>query len=100
MGRYRKRSNDWKLTAGKGRLSQTPEMETDMDFVKIADFNNKLEAETVAHVLDGHDIPWLVKSDEGFFGDGGISDQVSLKVPADKVEQAKEVLEGVTDELD
>lgn len=71
-----------------------------MDFVKIADFNNKLEAETAAHALDPHGIEFIIKSDEGFFGEGGISNQVFLKVPEDKVEKARAVLGGITDELD
>ena len=71
-----------------------------MDFVKIADFNNALEAETMGHVLDSHDIQYVVKSDEAFFGEGGVTDQVRLEVPADKVELARSILTGITDELD
>ena len=70
-----------------------------MDFVKIANFNNKLEAETVAHALDPLGIPFVIKSDEGLFGEGGVSDQVFLKVPEDKVALAKSALQGLTDEL-
>lgn len=40
-------------------------------FVEIARFPSRLEAETVGHALDQHDIPFIVQSDDiGIFGPG------------------------------
>jgi len=71
-----------------------------MDFAPIAEFNNKLEAETVAHVLDQAGIAFLIKSDEAIFGEGGIGAYVSLHVQSDRLAEAKELLAGTTDEID
>lgn len=71
-----------------------------MDFVKIADFNNKMQAATIAHILDSESIPYVIKSDEALLGEGGVTDDVSLEVPADKVQRAKALIEGTTNELD
>lgn len=40
-------------------------------YVEIAAFPSRLEAETIGHALDEHGIPFLVKSDDiGIFGPG------------------------------
>jgi hypothetical protein len=70
-----------------------------MDFAPIAKFNNKLEAETVAHILDQAGITYLIQSDEAIFGDGGIGPYVSLQVPADRLVEATELLAGTSDEI-
>jgi len=71
-----------------------------MDFVRIANFNNKLEAETTAHVLDQTGIPFIIHSDEALFGEGGISDYVYLSVPEDRMSEAKRLIDGLTDETE
>ncbi len=71
-----------------------------MDFVRIADFNNKLGAETTAHVLDQSGVPFIIHSDETLFGEGGISDYVFLSVPEDRVDEAKRLIDGLTDETE
>ena len=68
-----------------------------MDFIRIANFNNKLEAETVAHILDAADLPFVIHSDEAIFGEGGLGEFVFLSVPADREEEAKNLLAGLTD---
>ena len=68
-----------------------------MEFVKIANFNNKLEAETAAHVLDSKEIPYQIHSDEGLFGEGGVSPYVFLSVPVAHETLAKELLEGIVE---
>lgn len=59
-----------------------------MDFVKLASFNNKLEAETTAHLLDGEDIPYNIHSNEAIYGEGGVGPYVFLSVPAELREKA------------
>jgi hypothetical protein len=71
-----------------------------MDFVRIADFNNKLIAETTAHILDAEGIPFIIHSDEALFGEGGISEYVFLSVPEDREAQARSLIEGVSGEPD
>jgi len=71
-----------------------------MDFVRIADFNNKLEAETTAHVLDEAAIPFIIHSDESIFGEGGVSQYVFLSVPEDQEAKARELIGGLTDTTD
>jgi len=67
-----------------------------MDFVEIARFNSRLEAETIGHALDQFDIPFLVQSaDIGMFGPGMIGTSpagAQLLVPADSAEAARELL--------
>ena len=42
-----------------------------MEYVEIARFNSRLEAEAIGHALDQYDIPFLVQSpDIGRFGPG------------------------------
>jgi|GEM_PF-1181314 len=67
-----------------------------MDFVKIASFNNNFEAETVAHLLDGEDIPYNIHSNEAIFGDGGVGNYVFLSVSSDQKEKAVALIEGAT----
>jgi hypothetical protein len=67
-----------------------------MDFIRIANFNNKLEAETVAHVLDSADLPFMIHSDEAIFGEGGIGEYVFLSVPAEREAEARDLLTGLT----
>ena len=71
-----------------------------MDFVRIADFNNKLTAETTAHVLDQEAIPFIIHSDESIFGEGGVSEYVFLSVPEDQVALAKELIAGLNQDGD
>jgi hypothetical protein len=71
-----------------------------MDFVRIADFNNKLNAETTAHVLDQAGIPFIIHSDESIFGEGGISQYVFLSVPREKEAQARELIDGLNPDAD
>ncbi len=70
-----------------------------MEFVEIARFNSRLEAETIGHALDQYDIPFLVQSpDVGIFGPGmtGTSPQgARLCVPEDRVAEVEELLNCV-----
>ena len=80
-----------------------------MDFVEIARFPSRLEAETIGHALDQYDIPFFVQSEDlGVFGPGMTGwtpDGASLLVPADRVEEVRGLLTCVVhplseDELD
>ena len=80
-----------------------------MDYVEIAVLPSRLEAETIGHALDQHDIPFLVQShDVGMFGPGmtGFTpDGARLLVPVDRVDEVRELLDCVVkplpeDELD
>ena len=64
-----------------------------MDFVRIANFNNQLEAETAAPLLDAEDIPFSIHSNESIFGEGGVGLYVFLSVPEEKREQALQLIE-------
>lgn len=70
-----------------------------MEFVEVARFNSRLEAETIGHALDPHGIPFLVESpDIGMFGPGMIGASpvgASLKVPSDRVREVEELLRCV-----
>jgi hypothetical protein len=70
-----------------------------MDFVEIAVLPSRLEAETIGHALDQHDIPFLVQShDVAIFGPGmtGFTpDGARLLVPADRVDEVRELLNCV-----
>ncbi len=74
-----------------------------MDYVEIATFASRLEAETIGHALDQHDIPFLVQShDIGMFGPGmtGFTPSgASLQVPADRVDEVRELLTCVVQPL-
>ncbi len=67
-----------------------------MDYVEIARFDSRLEAETIGHALDQYDIPFLIQSpDIGMFGPGFTGRApggAGLHVPADRAEEAKELL--------
>ena len=67
-----------------------------MDYVEIARFPSRLEAETIGHALDQYDIPFLIQShDIGMFGPGHMGSTpggAGLQVPADYAEQARELL--------
>ena len=66
-------------------------------FVKVAEFDSRLEAEAVGHALDQYEIPFLVKSEDlGIFGPGhtGATPQgATLLVPAECVARVKELFE-------
>ncbi len=69
-----------------------------MDFVRIGNFNSRMEAETIGHALDQYDIPYMVKLDDA----GGMLVQMlpgaSLWVPEDHVMEAKRLLSCVLPE--
>ena len=71
-----------------------------MDFEEVARFSSRLEAEAIGHALDQYDIPFLVQSgDVGMFGPGmtGWSPEgARLLVPADRVEEVRELLTCIT----
>ena len=70
-----------------------------MDFVEIARFGSRLEAETIGHALDQYDIPFIVQSaDVGMFGPGMIGTSpagAELLVPRDRVDEVRELLNCV-----
>jgi len=74
-----------------------------MDFVEIAVFPSRLEAETIGHALDQFDIPFLIQShDVGMFGPGMMGATpggASLRVPADRVDEVRELLTCVIQPL-
>lgn len=63
-----------------------------MDFVKVASFNSRIEAETIGHALDQYEIPHQVKYDDA----GGMLVQMlpgaSLWVPEDRVAIVRHLL--------
>lgn len=67
-----------------------------MEYVEIARFASRLEAETIGHALDQFDIPFFVEStDIGVFGPGhtGVTPGgAGLCVPEDRAEEASELL--------
>ena len=70
-----------------------------MKFVEIARFDSRLEAETVGHALDAHEIPFIVQgSDIGIFGPGMVGKspiEVALLVPESALEEVKRLLDCV-----
>lgn len=74
-----------------------------MDFVEIARFPSRLEAETIGHALDQYDIPFFVQSEDlGVFGPGMTGwtpDGASLLVPADRVDEVRSLLTCVVQPL-
>ena len=70
-----------------------------MDYVEIARFESRLEAETVGHALDSYEIPFLVQSaDIGMFGPGMVGWSpagAALLVPENRVEEVRELLNCV-----
>lgn len=74
-----------------------------MEYVDIAVFSSRLEAEAIGHALDQHDIPFLVQShDVGMFGPGMMGytpDGARLLVPEDRLEEVRELLNCVVEPL-
>ena len=70
-----------------------------MNWVEIARFNSRLEAETVGHALDQYEIPFVVQSaDIGIFGPGMVGSSpvgASLQVPEERVAEVRELLDCV-----
>jgi hypothetical protein len=70
-----------------------------MDFVEIARFASRLEAETIGHALDQYEIPFLVQSpDIAIFGPGMVGASplgAQLLVPEDRVDEVRELLNCV-----
>ena len=71
-----------------------------MEFVEIARLPSRLEAETIGHALDEHEIPFLVQSpDIGMFGPGfagaNPAGGAALLVPEDAVDRVRELLSCV-----
>ncbi len=67
-----------------------------MEFVEIARFESRLEAEAIGHALDQYDIPFFVQShDIGMFGPGHMGRTpagAGLCVPAERAGEAAELL--------
>ncbi len=67
-----------------------------MDFVEVARFASRLEAETVGHALDPWGIPFFVQCpDIGMFGPGVFAappDGAALLVPEDRAHEVVELL--------
>ena len=67
-----------------------------MEFVEIARFASRLEAETIGHALDQYGIEFYVQStDIGMFGPGFIGAApggAGLCVPQDRAEEAAQLL--------
>lgn len=74
-----------------------------MDYIEIAAFPSRLEAEAIGHALDPFGIPFLIRSDDiGIFGPGmvGVSPEgARLLVPADRLEEVRELLSCVVKPL-
>ena len=73
-------------------------------FVEVARFPSRIEAETIGHALDSHGIPFLVQcADVGMFGPGmtGFSPEgAGLKVPENCVQQVSELLSCIMKPLE
>ena len=70
---------------------------------EIAVFPSRLEAETIGHALDQHEIPFMIQShDVGMFGPGMVGftpGGASLQVPSSQVERVRELLTCVVKPL-
>ncbi len=66
-----------------------------MDFVKIASFNTRLEAETVGNALDQYGIPHIVKNEDAGGMLVSIMPGASLWVPSDKVKIVSKLLDCI-----
>lgn len=68
-----------------------------MKYVTIATFASRIEAETVAHALDPHKIPYLIQGhDIGMLGTAGaVPGGVRLQVPDFVAEQVEAMLDCV-----
>jgi len=75
----------------------TPAERETMEYVTIATFNSRMEAETVAHALDPHGIPFLIQGhDIGMLGAAGaVPGGIRLMVPDYAAEQVEAMLECV-----
>jgi len=69
------------------------------EFVQIARFDTRLEAEAIGHALDQYEIPFLVKSDDiGIFGPGHVMSTpqgASLWVPVSRKAEVADLLRCV-----
>ena len=75
-----------------------------MNYVEIAKFSSRLEAEAIGHALDEFGIPFLVQgADVGMFGPGHVGTvpvDISLRVPEDRLEEVEELLTCVVKPID
>jgi hypothetical protein len=75
-----------------------------MEFIEIARFASRLEAETIGHALDPYDIPFLVQSpDIAIFGPGMVGASpvgASLLVPEDRIDEVRRLLDCVVAPLE
>ncbi len=62
-----------------------------MDYVEIARFDSRLEAETIGHALDQYGIPFQVHSQVAAIF-GPLPGGAGLHVPADRAGEAEELL--------
>lgn len=73
-------------------------MTSEPQWVKLDTFNASLEAEMMVEILNQADIPTLVQGPEAGiygFGFGGVTAKgVTIKVPSDRLEEAKQILES------
>ncbi len=71
-----------------------------MDFVEVARYSSRLEAETIGHALDAQDIPFLVQSADagGMFENHMIP--ARLMVPADRADEVRTLLACAVDPVD
>jgi hypothetical protein len=71
------------------------------DFVEVAKFGSALEAESIGHALDQYDIPFIVKGDSVFFGQGPASTSgATLWVPRDRADEVAALLSCVVKPLE
>ena len=74
-----------------------------MEFVEVARFPSRLEAETIGHALDPHGIPFIVQSsDIGIFGPGMTGPSIegaALCVPSNRLEEVKKLLNCVVEPI-
>ncbi len=63
-----------------------------MDFIKVASYSSRLEAETIGHALDQYQIPYMVKNEDagGMLMD--LMPGATLWVPADKADLVSRLL--------
>lgn len=75
-----------------------------MQFIEVARFPSRLEAESIGHALDQYGIPFIVQSpDIGIFGPGHIGAVpmgASLCVPEDRRDEVQELLSCVVRPLE
>lgn len=75
-----------------------------MEFIEIARFASRLEAETIGHALDSYDIPFLVQSpDIAIFGPGMVGASpvgATLLVPENRIDEVRRLLDCVVAPLE